>query len=88
MTTPQRPKPRSKVRTWSLATLNRNSDYVLFWHTGTKSWEVVLIDKRTTVVTRKHVQDGRKVRTDDATEGAERRGLSRSGPAAQLPEDA
>lgn len=88
MTTPQRPKPHSKVRTWSLATLNRNSDYVLFWHTGTKSWEVVLIDKRTTVVTRAHVEKGRRIRTSDATEGAQRRGLSGSGTPAPLTEDA
>lgn len=86
--TPQRRKPRSRVRTWSLATLNRSNDYLLFWHQGTHSWEVVLIDRSSTVITRENVQQSRKGRPADATEGAERRGLSGGGPSDPLPEDA
>ena len=86
--TPQRRKPRSKVRTWSLGTLSRNHEYLLFWHEGTRSWEVVMIDRSSTVITRENVQQSRRIRAGDATEGAERRGLSEREPAALLPEDA
>lgn len=89
MTTPQPHKPpRSKVRTWSLATLDRNTEYLMFWHQGTKSWEVVAIDRSCTVVTRENIQERRRVRAGDATKGAERRGLSQATPSAAPAVDA
>lgn len=84
--TPQRRK--SRVRTWSLATLSRQHEYLLFWHAGTRSWEVVTIDRSSTVITRENVQKGRRIRANDATEGAQRRGLSGTEAPAPLPEDA
>lgn len=86
--TPQRRKPHSRVRTWSLATLDRHTDYLLFFHEGTRSWEVVSIDRSSTVVTRENIQERRRVRAGDATEGAQRRGLSTAEPSAAPAVDA
>ena len=47
-----------------------------------------MIDRTSTVITRENVQESRRIRATDATEGAERRGLSGGEPAALLPEDA
>jgi hypothetical protein len=47
-----------------------------------------VIDRSSTVITRENVQQSRRIRAGDATEGAQRRGLSEREPAALLPEDA
>lgn len=88
--TPQRRKPRlhPRVRTWTLSTLDRGTDYLLFFHQGTQSWEVTAIDRGSTVVTRPEVQQRRSVKAGDATKGAQRRGLSQASPSSALAEDA
>jgi len=87
--TPQRRKPaHARVRTWTLSTLDRGTDYLMYFHQGTRSWEVVAIDRGSTVVTRDHVQERRRVRAGDATEGAQRRGLSQAPPISDPTEDA
>jgi hypothetical protein len=63
-------------------------EYLLFWHEGTRSWEVVEIDRSSTVVTRENIRQRRQGTAGDATEGAQRRGLSTAGPAAAPAEDA
>lgn len=82
-------RKHSRVRTWTLSTLNRGSEYLLFFHEGSQSWEVVELDRSSqlvtrhspTVVTKPEILERRRSRSD-ATQGAERRGLSDAGDAA------
>lgn len=77
----------SSTRTWTLGTLNRHQEYLLFFHQGTRSWEVMVIDSRKSalalvdpapVVTKPEVAQRRAERRNGRARSA--RGLSH-GPA-------